>query len=254
MTRFLKRVFQQIKADFDLIRKTPTPHLDARANSNYWDVRRKHMSTTPNAFQRDRANWIGARIGSSTGTLLDIGSGTGEMLLLLKERATQVLASDFSPLSQARLRELGFQVVELDISNRESVAALEDVDYVTICEVLEHTQDPEASLTLLRGKARRAVYFSVPNTGYYPYRLRLLFGRFPVQWRAHPGEHVRYWTLADMRWWLRQLNLQDVSDIKPYQGWPVLNRICPSLFAMGLLVEVRSGAGKERDPLDTAAS
>jgi SAM-dependent methyltransferase len=199
------------------------------------------MTTIANSFQEDRARWIAQRIGIGGGSLLDIGSGTGEMLKLLQEHGRlQIVASDFSPLSKARLRALGFNVVDIDISSPESIKTLDEFDYISICEVLEHTQDPESSLSLLRGKARRAIYFSVPNTGYYPYRVRLLLGRFPVQWRAHPGEHVRYWTLSDMRWWLQQLGVMEDSTIWPYRGWPIFRRIWPGAFAMGLLVEIRT--------------
>lgn len=177
----------------------------------------------------------------SPASLLDIGSGTGEMLRVLGERRTDlsIVASDFEPTSQARLKQLGYEVLEVDISKSASVRELRDFDYITICEVLEHTQNPEDSLLALKAKARCALYFSVPNTGYYIYRLRLLLGRFPVQWRAHPGEHVRYWTLSDMKWWLERMELSRCSTIKAYRGWPVLNRLWPAAFAMGLIVEVR---------------
>ena len=248
MKHIVKRIMRRFRADLALLLETPRAHLDAEANANYWSVRRAHMSSAANEFQRERARWIAERIADSEGALLDVGSGTGEMLLLMRRQGLEILASDFSPISQTRLRQLGFRVVDIDVSKAESINALTEVDYVTVCEVLEHLQNPEVALTRLRQKARRAVYFSVPNTGYYIYRLRLLFGRFPIQWRAHPGEHVRYWTLADMRWWLAQLGLSAVASIRPYQGWPILRSIWPGAFAMGLLVEVRTDVTREPLP------
>ena len=81
--------------------------------------------------------------------------------------------------------------------------------------------------------------FSVPNTGYVAHRKRLLFGSFPLQWRNNPGEHLRFWTLGDMKWWLKQLNLYEKSIIKTYEGFPLLNKLWPGMFAMGIIVIIK---------------
>jgi 2-polyprenyl-3-methyl-5-hydroxy-6-metoxy-1,4-benzoquinol methylase len=236
--------------DAALLIRRPTAHLDANANENYWAVRRQEAPSVANSFQIDRARWILSRIRlDSSTTLLDIGSGTGEMLVLFRDAGLkEILASDFSPASKTRLETLGFRVVDVDVSSPTSIESMPGADHITICEVLEHIQNAEAALTALIQKAKVSVFFSVPNTGYYVYRLRLLLGRFPVQWRAHPGEHVRYWTLSDMRWWLSSLGLADRATILPYQGWPILNRLFPGLFSKGLLVEVRRAERGAADP------
>ena len=92
--------------------------------------------------------------------------------------------------------------------------------------------------TILK-KAKKGVFFSVPNSGYISYRLRLLFGSFPVQWKIHPGEHLRFWTYKDIKWWLKQLNLYHKSEIYVYEGIPFLNKIWKNLFGAGILVYIK---------------
>jgi len=70
------------------------------------------------------------------------------------------------------------------------------------------------------------------------YRLRLLFGKFPAQWRVHPGEHVRFWTARDLRWWLLAQGIENYK-IFYYEGIPLLNKIVPSLFAAGFVVYIQ---------------
>ena len=63
---------------------------------------------------------------------------------------------------------------------------------------------------------------------------RLLLGRFPLQWLAHPGEHLRFWTHVDFLWWANCLGYR-VQTAIPYQGTPFLKRLWPNLFASGIV-------------------
>jgi len=66
-----------------------------------------------------------------------------------------------------------------------------------------------------------------------------LFGSFPIQWRVHPGEHIRFWTYRDLKWWLKELDLYDRSEIYVYEGIPFLNKIWKSLFGAAFVVEIK---------------
>ncbi len=108
-----------------------------------------------------------------------------------------------------------------------------------LSEIIEHVPDPESLLDSLRPFARQAIIVSIPNTGFHQHRLRLLLGRFPLQWVVTPGEHLRYWTLADFRWWARQIGFEISAEI-PYEGTPILKSIYPSLFAAAFVYVLRS--------------
>jgi len=236
----LKSIRRAVSSDMRLIFHYPAPHYDAAANERYWEVRRATGMGELNEFQRERADMILAAT-RGTGTLLDIGSGDGAMLSYIRSKsALTIMASDISPMACQHLRQQGFSIVDVDLRSPDAIETLAEVDYISLCEVLEHLHDPECVVVKLLGRARKSVVFSVPNTGYYAHRLRLLFGRFPLQWRVHPGEHLRFWTLRDMRWWLEGLGLSAAAKVRPYQKVGLLGEVLPGLFARGIMVEIVS--------------
>ena len=117
-------------------------------------------------------------------------------------------------------------------------------ELITAFEVFEHLDEPEESLLYFLSKTESAVVFSVPNTGYIIHRLRLLFGYFPFQWKSHPGEHLRYWTYKDMKWWLSVYLGFDKNEYKIIcyaYLFPFFVKIFPflsSLLAKGLFVQI----------------
>ena len=72
------------------------------------------------------------------------------------------------------------------------------------------------------------------------HRLRLMLGKFPLQWRTSPGEHVRFWTTSDMHWWLKNVIGLKKEDYKLYHyaGFPILEKIplLQPILCKGLLV------------------
>ena len=164
-------------------------------------------------------------------SVLDLGCGDGTLLAtLVAQRKAKASGSDISKEALRLARNRGLTDLWLaDLSSPE-FAITDEYDYITITEVLEHIPNPEDVLAKVRGHFRRALIVSVPNVGYYTHRIRLLFGRFPLQWGEHPAQHLRFWTVRDFHWWIK---LQDYRIIKavPPQGFPILYRLWPSLLA-----------------------
>ena len=104
-------------------------------------------------------------------------------------------------------------------------------------EVLEHLPNPESLLRALAPKCKKAVVISVPNSGYWLHRLRFLCGRVPAQWRKHPGEHLRFWTLKDLKWWVSAIGWE-LKELRPYEGMLGLNRLFPSWCGMGVVIKI----------------
>ena len=204
----------------------------------YWEERLSGENKPLNGFQMERADWVAARIRPST-TVLDIGCGDGGILMRLREKAKITpFGADVSPTVLGYLEKRNIPSFQMDL-NGQGLDGLPDCDHILLFEILEHLQNPETLLRAAVSKARQSVFFSIPNTGYFPYRLRMLFGFFPVQWRVHPGEHVRFWTLDDMRWWINELGFSERCEITAYRGIPVLNKLFPNLFGMGIIGEIK---------------
>lgn len=229
-----------LRTTYDLLRRIgaltferPRLQRDEIDYNGYWRHKRSRGIPALSSFQQQRADWAVRRIQSNT-TILDIGAGEGSILRYLSDRCQATgIGADVSDVALEHLASLGLKTVRLDPLRPGDLRDCPDVDYVLLFEVLEHVPDAERLLRAACDKARRAVFFSVPNSGFFPYRLRLLFGSFLVQWRVHPGEHVRFWTYRDLKWWLGELGYLDRCELHAYEGVPALNRLWGSLFGMG---------------------
>jgi len=203
----------------------------------YWKDKRATNLGSLSPWQKKRAKLALSFFGSESSSVVDVGSGDGSVLKYLKEHGniSRGTAVDISPLVLEKAREFGLDTVQVDINDLSKLGDIPRADYILLFEILEHIQDSELFLAAMYAKASRGVLFSFPNTGYFAHRFRLLFGRFPMQWRVHPREHVRFWTYTDLQWWLNALGYT-TYHIEMYEGVPVLNRLWPALFAAGSFV------------------
>ena len=156
-----------------------------------------------------------------------------------KKKSFDALGADISDVFLDFLDSKNIDTIKFDINNFSEVKNLPEVDYIMLLEVLEHMPNPEEFLNLIVPKAKKSIFFSFPNSGYISYRLRLLFGAFPMQWTVHPGEHLRFWTYRDLKWWLNELNFKNQSTIHVYEGIPFLNKVWKSLFGAGFIIEIK---------------
>lgn len=231
MTQKIIRLIQQII-------KYPSLVLDEVNYDDYWINKRGSNMGYANSWQQHRGDWILKRIEQNV-SLLDIGCGDGGVLLYMKSKKEfDAVGADISDICLNFLNSKGIKSIKFDINDFDSIKTLPEADYIMILEVLEHMPNPEKFLKEILKKSRKGVFFSFPNSGYISYRLRLLFGSFPVQWALHPGEHIRFWTYRDLKWWLKELNLYNQSEINIYEGVPLLNKIWKSLFGAAFIVKI----------------
>jgi methionine biosynthesis protein MetW len=205
---------------------------------DYWLKKRGMNLGVLNKWQRQRGDWILQQIENNS-SVLDIGCGDGGVLLyMMAEKNLHALGADISDVCLKFLDSKGVEVIKFDINDFSSIKNLPEVDHIMILEVLEHMPNPEKFLKMIMPKVKKSIFFSFPNSGFITYRLRLLFGSFPMQWTLHPGEHLRFWTFKDLKWWLNELDIKDKSTVYVYEGIPILNKLWRGLFGAGFLVKV----------------
>ena len=207
----------------------------------------KNKDMTPNLFMVQRSiilnKEIKKKFSLNTVSLFDFGSGDGRQLLAIKNsdiKFSEIVASDISNYALQLLSNyfFTFDLSKKEISNIDSC----QYDVVTAFEVLEHIPNCEKNFQELFRISKSLLFFSVPNTGFIMHRLRLLFGKFPLQWRSSPGEHVRFWTSTDMYWWLTKILNLSPNDFKIYHyaGFPILKNLpfMKSLLCKGIMVVI----------------
>lgn len=196
----------------------------------YWDEKFAAQPGALSAWRLKRAQAI-ASVVESGDQVLDLGVGDGAILkYLIDQRGVVGRGLDIAPKAVAFCRAQGLAVELADVNQPIGSYFYTPVDYVVMSEIIEHIPEPETLLSSLQPHVRKGLIVSVPNTGYYIHRLRLLLGRFPLQWVVTPGEHLRFWTRADFHWWARQLGFNIVREI-PYEGVAGLRSVLPGLFS-----------------------
>lgn len=236
----MKQVLYKIKEEIVNLFAYPTSRLEHYTvdYDEYWMDKRGDSLGKLSSWQKQRAD-IALRYMKDTplASVVDVGCGDGSVLAYLKnkEAAGKIIGVDVSSTALVKARLQGVETILVDKNFTEGIDVIPDCDYVLLLEVLEHMPEAENFLTSMLEKSKHGVFFSFPNTGYIFHRLRLLFGRFPLQWRLHPSEHTRFWTYRDLLWWLKVLGYKNYK-IHTYEGIPFLNKILPSVFAKGLFV------------------
>lgn len=177
-------------------------------------------------------------------SVLDVGCGDGAMLEYFgRAKRTRGIGIDTSAtaVEQARARGVDARVATLEELAREHPSPR--FDHVVMSEVLEHVPDPENLVQRGWDLTVRSLWLTFPNIAYFPHRLRLLAGEFPVQWVVFPGEHLRFWSLPDFRQWLERLGLPE-ARIHPSNGVTVfaLHRLWPNLFANQIVMRLERRA------------
>lgn len=204
----------------------------------YWRSKKGNELGLSNQFQLYRASWISQFL-EEKDSVLDIGCGDGSVLFeILKRKKINPYGADVSKEALKILEMKEIPNYHIDFEDPHSLDGLPSTDYILLLEILEHLYQPEKILLLAHNKVSKGIFFSIPNTGYIQDRLRLLFGRFPLQWRCHPSEHIRFWTYKDLIWWLDSLNLKSQSQIHLYEGVPIFNKLWPSLFSKAFIVKI----------------
>jgi SAM-dependent methyltransferase len=217
----------------------PGSHFDYDA---YWKEKRGEYMGGLGRWQAKRAN-LASRIIKDAGakSVNDIGSGAGEVLKVIKDKTgiTSAVAYDSSPYALEIAKEMGLETQAFDVNKESDFALIKPADFTILFEILEHVPGSEALLKAAYTQSRQGVLFSFPNTGFFIHRFRLFFfGRFPMQWKKHPGEHLRFWTKKDLLWWLSAQGYKNFT-IYYYVGTPILKDVWPAMFAAGFFVEIR---------------
>jgi hypothetical protein len=189
-------------------------------------------------WQLERAQFVVRNLnGKSINSICDIATGEGAILHYIGKKLSvpKLIGTDVSDVALTRVKAFGIEAIKLDIGKIEELGRIPEADYHIMFEILEHVPHSEELLGEAFAKAQKGVFFSFPNTGFFVHRFRLLFGKFPLQWKLFPGEHVRYWTKRDLLWWLSSQGYRKFI-VHYYKGVPVLNAIWPSMFAAGFVV------------------
>lgn len=230
----------------------PMPLDDFKSYDEYWAKRGFHEPS------RHRAEIISEYIDKGS-TILDIGCGDGTVLDYLSKNSSpkDLVGVDISKKAVEHTQKRGYNAYQMDASSDDFEKFLENqsFDYIIITEVLEHIQNPEDVIQACKGHVNKNLFVSIPNTGFFIHRLRLLFGRAPlVVIQVHVKEHIRFWTHTDFLYWCGYLGFSVKNYRVSASFCPFgidLGKVWPSLFGEQIIYVLKQSDGTETNSPDS---
>lgn len=159
-----------------------------------------------------------------TGSLLDIGCATGDLLLEARDRGWRVRGVEVSPYaaSIAARRAIDVKVGLL----RESGLPENSFDAITLLDVIEHMEDPRAELNEMRRLLRPGGLLCIETPNWNSVYRRLLGKR----WAAlQPRLHILYFDVRSLRALLDRTGFE-VLEVKT----EIVSLLSPEASARGL--------------------
>lgn len=144
--------------------------------------------------------------------VLDLGAGAGLLadVFLSKSKSVCMDAVELNPyactLAKKKYRRLYCQ----DIRKCIDEFALEQYDYIVLADVIEHLEDPQQFLKVIRGAMGRKtkLIVSVPNVAFGAVALSLLEGGFDyTDSGLLEKTHLRFFTFSTLSFLFSSLNL-----------------------------------------------
>lgn len=179
----------------------------------------------------------------SNSTVLDLGSGDGLLLSLLKEKGVQGKGLDISQEGVTKAKAKGLEVSTFDFSNPLPFTD-NTFDTVTMLDLLEHLYSPEELLKEARRVSKRYVIVGVPNFSSLPARLQTLLGRVPEN--NHPKKGHIFWFNYDVlvkMFSCTDLRIIEIQSNTFFETVPVigtltkaLSVIFPNMFSLSFVV------------------
>jgi methionine biosynthesis protein MetW len=137
-------------------------------------------------------------------TLLDVGIGDGIVAEYLSKKLSAVVYGlDISETACRKAKEKGINSKVMDINYGLQLQSGEIYDYVLLMEVIEHTVQPEKVVKDAVNHAKKGVIITIPNSGYFRWRIHLLRGYTPRQ----SYTHLHFWSIKDFEIWCGMLGI-----------------------------------------------
>lgn len=124
-------------------------------------------------------------------TVLDLGSGDGLFLALLREKGIKGKGLDLSEEGVAKANTKGLDTAVFDFASNRLPFPDNSFDTVVMLDILEHLYDPQSLLREAARVSKKNIIVGVPNFSSLPARLQVLRGRVPENNQPKKG-HV-YW-------------------------------------------------------------
>ncbi len=151
-------------------------------------------------------------------SVIDVGTGTGQLSAFLSVRRKNVFGIDFSDSSLSKAKALknklklnSLQLIKVDIMNEEEIIKInKKFDYVLCLGVLHHTENPyKGFVNILK---------LLKPGGYVAIGLYNKFGRIPLNIRQNLAKTI-FKDNDKIKDWFIKMQIGEVEDKERARGW-----------------------------------
>jgi 2-polyprenyl-3-methyl-5-hydroxy-6-metoxy-1,4-benzoquinol methylase len=158
-------------------------------------------------------------------TIHEIGCGEGHWIRTWRSQGLNATGSDFSgKIIEVALNQTS-ENNSIDIFRQKNIYDLKPseikVDLLVCCEVLEHLDDPNKAIALLKAQDAERFIFSVPREPIWCF-LNVLRGKYWSSFGNTPG-HLQHWSRSSFLKWL-SLHFEIIESRVPIPWTMVLCR------------------------------
>ena len=145
--------------------------------------------------------------------ILDVGCYKGDLLKSLSNHYPKcyLIGLDTNYFINGKTEKIRF--IKHDFNDSEKIKSLKipKCDVIILGDILEHLVNPLKSLQVvkqIRNKNSK-VFISIPNSGHWYFRIKVLFGKFNYEKNGLFDEtHLRFYTLRTIRELISKSNLE----------------------------------------------
>jgi len=182
----------------------------------YWQEKRESINPSGSREPYELLETVGSLLKHSSGNLLDVGSGNGDVIMISQERYKSVYGCDISENACKIARKRGLSVLCADFNNGFLPYKDNSIKHITCIEVIEHIFDPQKLLEELFRLLKRGgrLILTTSNFRYFRHIEKLAFkGSFPHTTKdtfVWGGGHLHYFTSKDLKILLKNTNFKEI--------------------------------------------
>ncbi|MDO8579544.1 MAG: methionine biosynthesis protein MetW [bacterium] len=182
-----------------------------------------------------------------SGTVLDLGSGDGLLLDLLRKRGITGKGLDLSEKGVSKANFKGLDTKVFDFGSNKLPFPDNSFDTVVMLDILEHLYDPQFLLREAARVSKKNIIVGVPNFSSLPARLQTFIGRVPENNQPKKG-HVFWFNLPVLQKLFShtELSLIKLESNTIFESIPLISfvtklsaRAMPNLFSLSFVTLAR---------------
>lgn len=158
-------------------------------------------------------------------SVLDVGCGTGQLLLPISRAGIKAEGVDISKSSLKELKKKGLKAKQADLDEGLPYSS-NKFDCVICSQVMMHILEPTELTREMKRVSKKYVIINIPNHLYWRHRVGMLFGKLPIVLDSDTG-HIRLFTLSKAEKMISDAGLKIIST--NHTG----KKFFPSLFSTG---------------------